>query len=676
MEALPVTIRPLLIVLASLFAAAVNAEIIRVPEDYPTIQAGIDAAANGDTVIVGDGRYSGQGNTDIDFRGKPITVRSTNGPDACVVDPEGLGRGFNFQSGETAASILDGFTITDGDAEEGAGIRCVGSAPVIRNCRIDGNRAARGAGVYCGERCGITLEACTVSENVSIYWGNEGGGILCERADSLIMDACVLRDNYASYGAAIAFIASDGKLTRCSFEENTAREMGAGVYCLASNPAIEDCDFVENTASVGGAIANEFSSPNIVNCRFSNNVADGSGASQPLPGGGAIWNMEESDAIVTDCTFTGNHAVDRACCGGAMNNLSGVIRVTRSVFEQNTTEQGGGAVFNNAGSETIFTDCLFARNRAVNGFGEGHGGAIANNPGTPTVDGCVFMDNEADGSGGAISDTASDSLVRNSLFVGNKADRGGAVSHSGTRQKLMSCTFVGNQASGRNYDAGGALVIRSHCSTRVDDSVFWANTASRGSAIAVLAGQYDASLTVSHSDVQGGQESVYVDGEGELFWEAGNISVDPRFVEGPLGGYYLSQVASGQNVDSPCLDAGSGTARDMGLDHLSTRTDQERDAGKVDMGYHYPAVVVCNQVSRLSATCKPRRDGFRLAAVVRSTLASEILVSFVLEDGDRRSAFTNGRGKAKVRWENVKAGSHEVCMDACPQLCGEVRCGK
>jgi hypothetical protein len=54
-----------------------------------------------------------------------------------------------------------------------------------------------------------------------------------------------------------------------------------------------------------------------------------------------------------------------------------------------------------------------------------------------------------------------------------------------------------------------------------------------------------------------------------------------------LGDYYLSQTAAGEALDSPCVDAGSDTAANLGLDELTTRTDQVEDAGMVDMGYHY-----------------------------------------------------------------------------------------
>ncbi|HNS21294.1 MAG TPA: hypothetical protein PKH24_12395 [Sedimentisphaerales bacterium] len=100
--------------------------------EYPTIQAAINASVSGDTVLVAPGTYTGDGNRDIDFGGKAITVRSETGPGTCIIDAQGSfadrHRGFNFHMGEQADSVLDGFTITGGYQYPGEG----GGAPVSR----------------------------------------------------------------------------------------------------------------------------------------------------------------------------------------------------------------------------------------------------------------------------------------------------------------------------------------------------------------------------------------------------------------------------------------------------------------------------------------------------------------------------------------------------------------
>lgn len=106
---------------------------LQVPSEYPTIQAGIDAAIPGDTVLVADGIYSGDGNNYLNFLGKDIVCRSENGPARTIIDayPE---QGFVLANGETEASVIEGFTITRGDTDSwGAGILLASSATLANH---------------------------------------------------------------------------------------------------------------------------------------------------------------------------------------------------------------------------------------------------------------------------------------------------------------------------------------------------------------------------------------------------------------------------------------------------------------------------------------------------------------------------------------------------------------
>ncbi|MHC4543702.1 MAG: hypothetical protein ACYTDW_03315, partial [Planctomycetota bacterium] len=139
-------------------ASTTNAVIRYVPDQYSTIQAAINASNNDDTVLVADGIYTGEGNRDIDFGGRTITVKSENGPGNCIIDCLGGSadqhRGFVFKNGEGTDSILDGFTITHGYISSGGGVYCRNSSPSILNCIISMNRAStHGGGILCYRDC-------------------------------------------------------------------------------------------------------------------------------------------------------------------------------------------------------------------------------------------------------------------------------------------------------------------------------------------------------------------------------------------------------------------------------------------------------------------------------------------------------------------------------------------
>ena len=85
-----------------------------------------------------------------------------------------------------------------------------------------------------------------------------------------------------------------------------------------------------------------------------------------------------------------------------------------------------------------------------------------------------------------------------------------------------------------------------------------------------------SSVSLTYCDIQGGWADV------------GNFDADPLFIRGALHNYYLSQLDAGQPVQSPCVDTGSDTAANLGLDTLTTRNDSELDTDIVDLGYHTP----------------------------------------------------------------------------------------
>jgi hypothetical protein len=160
------------ILFLAILTSTIQAVTIYVPDDFSTIQAGIEACTDGDTVIVRDGTYTGDGNREIDFLGKAILVMSENGAINYVIDCEDSGRGFYFQSGEDQNSVLHGFTVINGGGGagfwNGGGIYCYNSSPIITGNTISGNNAQWGGGIY------FSLGSPSITGN--IISGNRAGG--------------------------------------------------------------------------------------------------------------------------------------------------------------------------------------------------------------------------------------------------------------------------------------------------------------------------------------------------------------------------------------------------------------------------------------------------------------------------------------------------------------------
>lgn len=136
---------------------------IHVPGDQPTIQAGIDAAVNGDTVLVAPGSYFEH----IDFKGKAITVTSSGGAAVTTIDGNNI---FdvpvvNFGSHEGLTSILRGFTIRHASATFGAGISLLSASPTITDNVFDTN--AEGSGGF-GAGIGGNISSPDIERNLFV----------------------------------------------------------------------------------------------------------------------------------------------------------------------------------------------------------------------------------------------------------------------------------------------------------------------------------------------------------------------------------------------------------------------------------------------------------------------------------------------------------------------------
>ena len=241
--------------------------------DYPTIQAAISSAIIGDRIVLANGVFTGDGNTDIDFLGKSISLTSMSGdPLSSVIDCQGSTAGLRFNSDEGPSTTVEAITIRNAYAGPGAAISCEDASPTLVGC---------------------LFEACST--------GTSG------------------------FGGAIEGHNSSLTLIECTFIGNSSR-IGGGLHLWGiGNPTIEGCTFKGNTSTYrGGAIA---TAPGI-----SLTITESLFISNESPDGGAIW-IGQNYIEISNCTFYGNHAN----IGGAIKCLDpGTLVLSNSLISHNT----------------------------------------------------------------------------------------------------------------------------------------------------------------------------------------------------------------------------------------------------------------------------------------------------------------------------------------------------
>lgn len=194
--------------------------IIHVPIEQPTIQNAIDAAAEGDTVLVAPGLYQ----ENINFNGKAILLKSAVGADGTIIDGNSSGPVIAVMNGESNDTIIDGFTIKNGSGEPnpyytgGGGILIKNASPVIMNCDISYNNVEEeGGGIYCYQASPI-ITNCTISNNSS----NKGGGIWSSEANPIMTNCTFAANNASAFGGAVGGIFGAPVLTNCILWNNSA----------------------------------------------------------------------------------------------------------------------------------------------------------------------------------------------------------------------------------------------------------------------------------------------------------------------------------------------------------------------------------------------------------------------------------------------------------------------
>jgi hypothetical protein len=472
-------------------AMAATGNTWHVPKDFSTISSAIANAANGDTILVAPGMYP----EFLDFQGKAVTVESTDGPVATIINASGLGTSaVMFYSGESSTTVLRGFTITGGQGSSllnstrrGGGIFIYDSSPVIEYCIISGNTAELGGGIFVSGSSIDSLRSITVRNNAA---DAEGGGLYV--TGNLTASDLVVTDNSAGFTPiAPMFVPRKGG--------------GAAIF---GNAVLSNCVFRNNQLSgsnhwsiVEGGGMYAGGTAELTQCWFELNTLAGGGANATVRGGGLYLHGQ---AILTEVVIRGNSiTADRDVEGAGLASRSDLSLVRCSISENHVS--GGWAVRRAAGlilldpsrSGTLDGCVITGNTGAVLG-----GGMLSER--AVSIRRSLLSENQADSAGGAIWSTNSVSLeeclvmhniaglaggiwtsgglsASTSRFVANAATTGsgGAVIMVGGVGELFHCLFIGNSAA----TAGGGVAIADQAALSVQSCQFEGNSA--GSAVAI-----------------------------------------------------------------------------------------------------------------------------------------------------------------------------------------------
>jgi len=275
----------------SSFSIAAAQSTIGVPANQPTIQAAINAANNGDTVLVAPGTYV----ENINFDGKAITVISSGGSSVTIIDGNHNGTVVTFNHSETLSSVLSGFTIRNGfqDGGFGAGITITSASPTITSNLITGNHAAVAIGIYVnGGSPLISNNTITANDQTGAGDGGLGGGGIAVSGTSSnasnpqIINNTITNNSVAAGGdgGGISVMYFSSPLIQGNLiSGNTAYNNGGGISLNSYNsPAVSDNLILNNNSGSGGSggglsvFARNGATVNVINNTIVGNTASDS----------------------------------------------------------------------------------------------------------------------------------------------------------------------------------------------------------------------------------------------------------------------------------------------------------------------------------------------------------------------------------------------------------------
>jgi parallel beta-helix repeat protein len=345
--------RTLILFIAILIAAGASATIINIPDDYTTIQAGIDAGVECDTVLVQPGGYY----ESINFCNKSMVLASMylfTGNENYISSTRIIADDVSaVQIGAVDRScMLIGFTITN---DGGLGIISGASSPEFPSCPTIRKNIIRNVEPNACEAGILCFISMALVDSNSIY--NVTGSYICgikiEDSSPIISDNYISNIDYA--------------------------DEGAGIYCVDSSPVIRNNIITGNTAYLsGGGIHIRNSSGEIVGNLISNNDV-------PTGRGGGITGDCNDNLIIKGNIIRNNSSYYGG--GGIMLSSSSAI-ISYNIIISNSASGNGGGIYMEQGNAEIINNTIYGNTSS-------EGGGIYIYDAGPIIKNCIFWGNEA-----------------------------------------------------------------------------------------------------------------------------------------------------------------------------------------------------------------------------------------------------------------------------------------
>jgi hypothetical protein len=403
-----------------------------------SIQTALWQCATNDTILVGAGIYHENLSWPLC---QGIDLISEHGADTTVIDGDSSGTVITMITNTDSTTLINGFTVTNGFATDGGGLRLANSNPILSEMIISNNTASEGGGIYCHNSRPQLLNT-TITWNLakpsSSSGTGSGGGIYCTGNSDLHLTDIALTFNTAEPGA----LGGDGR--------------GGGICCNNSSLNLTNVTISDNTAEGFNALG----------CG-----GDGSG--------GGIYCCNNSNLMLNDVMVNDNWAMHTGCHGvtrgGGIYCNNSVLSLLNSTLSRNTTvavwqasAEGGGIYC--AGSNLSLLNVMISENTAevllvIIAFG----GGISCNNSSLDLRNCIISGNSSEDGGGGMHCNNCSPYIENVTMSDNTAVSGGAV-------------YCGNP------DPASPIIL---------NCILWNNMPQE---IYI----YSGSITSTYSDIQGG----------------------------------------------------------------------------------------------------------------------------------------------------------------------------